>query len=1149
MLPGLKQRPVYDHMNRVRTRRLFGGFALGIFLVLLVGASSFVALRNQTHDEEWLKHTYKVLNNVNYIEQLTIDMETGRRGFRCTGDTTFLQPYYTSQPKVAPAIEVLEASVADNPVQSNKVHELEESLETIDSLWKSINIHTIYHDDSEKYKITIAERKYMDRVRAAITDVRDTEGKLLTLREANEEKAVSQATWVLIIGITLVLIIVGRLIWVILQELKSRIRAEDILQEKIAEVEKVNENTLKANWLLEGIKEINGSLIGHDNVQSLLQACLTRMADYMDAPAGAFYFYDPETQLLEQKGRRALPGNKPVQLALGEGIVGDTASQHEIKVIDKIPADYWKITSTLGAQLPDTIICTPLWQKNELKGVIELAVNGTHTGRDMQLLAAVTNNIAVAISGAYSREQGDVLLHKVQEQKEELESQQEELRQTNEELSHQTEVLQESEEQLKAQEGELRQVNVELEEKSEAIELARRALAQKATELEASNKYKSEFLANMSHELRTPLNSVLILANLLSGDKATNLTGKQKEYARIIHKSGSDLLNLINDILDLSKIEAGKVEMIMEHVSPADIAQDIDQLLREQANDKHINFRITLADDLPATVVTDRQRLAQVIRNLLSNAFKFTPQQGDVELKFTVNNNMLSVAVSDTGIGIAQEKQQLIFEAFQQADGSTSRRFGGTGLGLSISKELVKRLNGTISLVSTPGAGSTFTVTIPVEGQVGIVHTHELPGHMPQEVTGVDLDHVQPQQVIGDDKANLSPGQQSVLIIEDDTHFAGILVDFARSKGYKTIAAITGEEGLLYASEYRPAAIILDLGLPGINGRNVLRLLKSDPGLKNIPVHVISSEDRGLQLPDNIESYFQKPMDTHDLERTFEDIGNNISAKYKNILILSADSSDIRLALRDLAMRRNTAMTYESAADLDEATTLLSQKSYDCIVADIGKDTAAGIAALQQLKEQAPGIYVITCIAGDVSGEAEKQISRLSDSVIRRSGQSMGRLFDEVELFLHKIKQPSRTAPHSSKGIITDDILRGKTVLLADDDMRNIFALSAIMEEAGMKVVAAENGKEAVALLASHPEVNIVLTDIMMPEMDGYEAIRLIRKKPYGKDLPIIALTAKAMTGDREKCIEAGASDYITKPVDNNKLFSLMRVWLSTGGA
>jgi signal transduction histidine kinase/DNA-binding response OmpR family regulator/CHASE3 domain sensor protein len=1135
-------------MNKVRTGRLFGGFAVGILLVLLVGASSFLALRKQTDDEEWLRHTYKVLNQVNYIEQLLIDMETGRRGFRCTGDKKFLQPYYESQPKVEPAVEVLEEIVADNTQQSARVHDLEERLERVDSLWKSINIDEIYKDERQKYLVTQAEKTYMDAVRTVIAEIRTSEDKLLTVREDNEEQAVVQATWILIIGVLLILAVVGRLIWVIMQEFNSRVRAEQVLQEKIVEVEQVNEDTLKANWLLEGIREINGSLIGHDTVQALLQAALSKMVDYMELPAGAFYFYNHDIRALELKGSRALPADGRMQFAIGEGVVGDTARQHEIRLLKDIPEEYWKIASALGTQRPDAIICAPLWQKNELQGVVELACNGFFAERYMRLLAEVSDNIAVAISGVHSQEQIYGLLQQVQEQKEELESQQEELRQTNEELTHQAEVLLASEEQLKTQEEELRQVNVELEEKSEAIELARRSLAQKAEELEASNRYKSEFLANMSHELRTPLNSVLILANLLKENSGNNLTEKQVGYARIIHKSGADLLNLINDILDLSKIEAGKVEMQMEQASIREMAFDTEQLFREQANEKKIIFTVELDEALPETLVTDRQRVEQIIKNLLANAFKFTPEGGEVTLRFSIKEGKLAISVADTGIGIAREKQQLIFEAFQQADGSTSRRFGGTGLGLSISKELVHRLRGTISLSSKAGLGSTFTVCLPLDGVVEGAQQAGRDIYNAETLPEVDLTQVKEQHVVIDDRSDLGPGQQSVLIVEDDTDFARVLVDFAHAKGYKTVVAVTGEEGLVYAEKFMPAAILLDLGLPGIDGRHVLSLLKANLKTRNIPVHVISSEDRSVALPEKIQSYYQKPLQGNDLDNAFRDIGAYVSANYKNLLIVSADSTDIKTSLRELVSRRNSAMTYETVRDAAGALVLLGQKHYDCVIVDIGADIATGGAALQQIKNAAPGIYIITCVDADLKGDAEKNISRISDSVIKRTGHSTGRLLDEVELFLHKIKQPV-SAPSQGRHTESDDTLKGKTVLLADDDMRNVFALTAILEDAGMTVIAAENGREALDLLDKHREVDIVLTDIMMPEMDGYETIRHIRRKPYGRSLPVIALTAKAMTGDREKCIEAGASDYITKPVDNGKLFSLLRVWLSSSVA
>lgn len=730
----------------------------------------------------------------------------------------------------------------------------------------------------------------------------------------------------------------------------------------------------------------------------------------------------------------------------------------------------------------------------------------------------------------------------LQYKQEALEQQQEELRQINEELTHQAEVLKASEEELRVQEEELRHVNAELEEKTEAIELARRALVIKAEELEQASRYKSEFLANMSHELRTPLNSVLILANLLKENKTGNLTEKQTDYARIIHKSGTDLLNLINDILDLSKIEAGKIEMHFEDVRINELAADMEELFKMMAKEKNIIFDIR-QENARGTIKTDKQRLEQVIKNLLSNAFKFTDKGGSIGLSFTGQDDYLQIAVKDTGIGIPPEKQQLIFEAFQQADGSTNRRYGGTGLGLSISRELTKKLGGKMTLESVQGAGSTFTLTIPV-------HPHE--AHVSaveniQEVKALPvLDDIKEQQEVSDDKNKIKTGEQVILIIEDDAQFASVLQDFAHEKGHKTIIALKGDEGLYYARKYNPVAILLDLNLPIIDGRSILRILKSEETLKHIPVHVISADDQSNVLMADIESYFRKPLQANDLEKAFSGIEQQIRSKYNNILIVSANKEINKHTLELLTAEKHIAVVYDNVKSIEEAINQLGNKKYDCLVVDIEKDINNGLKLLQQLKQAAGNdIYIMVYLDMDISASEEMQLRRYSSSIIRRSSYALDRITDEVALFLHKIKHANPVTVPVQYEKMTDNVLKGKKVLLADDDMRNVFALTALLEEQGMVIVAAENGKEALVQLSEHPDTDIVLMDIMMPEMDGYEAMRQIRKELNRKELPVIALTAKAMTGDREKCIEAGASDYITKPVDSNKLFSLMRVWLS----
>jgi signal transduction histidine kinase/CheY-like chemotaxis protein len=744
----------------------------------------------------------------------------------------------------------------------------------------------------------------------------------------------------------------------------------------------------------------------------------------------------------------------------------------------------------------------------------------------------------------------------LKEQKEELEQQQEELRQTNEELTKQTESLMASDEELRVQEEELRQMNAELEQKNDAMELTRIALAKKAEELEETGKYKAEFFANMSHELRTPLNSVLILTQLLADNRTNNLTAKQIEYANIIHKSGNDLLQLINDILDLSKIESGKLDLNIEPVAIKNLQQDLAELYNLQTEDAGQRFEMVVEPGIPEVIKTDKLRLQQVIKNLLSNAIKFTPLAGLIRLTFRKETNLLQehvddflyIDVKDTGIGIPADKQKIIFEAFQQADGSTSRKYGGTGLGLSISRELIKKLGGDISLESEEGKGATFTIRLPLipsdlpdtSDRQSLFAPREIT--IPHSTTGI-----KEQYTVEDDRQKVQPGDKVMLIIEDDTAFAGIVRDLARHKGFKAIVALRGDEGLYYASKYKPSAITLDIKLPVLDGMSVLNALKSNEKLRDIPVHVISVSDEHKVEQAGAISFLRKPVSTADLEKVFLQIGEHLHEQQKKVLVLSGDYlKDNNLA--NMAGDRKLNMDCDYVTNGEDAKTQLAEKKYDCMIADIGGHITEHISLLQDLQKIAveKSIPVILYLDRDLTPRDEMELKRLSSTIIRDSMSSRDRLMDELEIFLYQLQETERKdTPPGSIDMDNDAVLQDKLVLLADDDMRNVFALSTLLEERKMIVLTAGDGNEAIDLLNNNHDVDLVLMDLMMPEMDGYEAMKKIRQNPKFKTLPIIALTAKAMPGDQEKSIEAGASDYITKPVDSARLFSLMRVWLS----
>jgi signal transduction histidine kinase/DNA-binding response OmpR family regulator/CHASE3 domain sensor protein len=1152
-------------MKLSSTNRLYSGIVLALSLFVVLGVIAFRTIRSQFEEAQWVRHSYRVLKSIAITEQLLVDMETGRRGFRSTNEKRFLKPYYEATGKIGQSTESIRKLVVDSPEQTERVVKAESYIRDLLQYWNGLGDDAARYTRADIVRVTDGEKARMDQVRKTLHEMIDVEERLLVNREKESDEAVVTAIYVFSVGAVILLILAVVISYLFCFEMNKRQKAEARLVQNLEEVEQLNEVNLEKNWLLTGMTVVNDSVQGVGESESLAQAVLQNLTRYLDVQAGGFYCYDDEKQHLELNASVALPTHTTRFYAIGEGLVGQSATTSEVVVTSHVPADYWVIQSGSGKAVPGQVICVPLWYKKELKGVIELATFQPLTPTQLDLLKSVANNIAIALNAADARRRVNRLLEQLQEQKEILENQQEELRQSNEELTRQAEILQASEEELKVQEEELRQINAELEEKNEAVEVGRQTLALKARELEETGRYKSEFLANMSHELRTPLNSVLILAKMLSENKANNLTGKQVEYANVIHKSGSDLLNLINDILDLSKIEAGKIDMEAENASVSGMVYDQEQLFSVVAEQKGVTLFTEVDESVPAVLFIAKQRLEQVIKNLLSNAFKFTPRRGVVTLSFSsrvpmdgfVNELLLEadrwlvIAVKDTGIGISPDKQQLIFEAFQQADGSTSRKYGGTGLGLSISKELVKRLGGELRLQSEEGQGSTFTVYLPLtEAQTDDKTNTFAPelkkesgpsGALPRLQNGIVE-----QNTLKDDRNTLQKGDKVMLIVEDDPIFAGVVQDFARNKKYKTIVALRGDEGIYYARKYKPSAIILDMQLPVVDGWSVINWLKNDESLKTIPVHVMSAADEPKLGIGNALAYIRKPVEKDDLEKAFDRISDHLQGQIKKVLVLSGDYLNDD-SLRQFIGQRKFDLECEYVATNAEALAKLRKEPYDCLIVDMGGDLEKGVRQLKDLREAMPmeSLPVIIYMDKDLKPADEWQLKKLSDVVIRESSQAIDRLMDELELFLYKVQEVEKKALPKPLTKINDQSLKGKKVLLVDDDMRNVFALSTLLEDQQMSVLTAVDGREALEVLQQHPDTDIVLMDIMMPEMDGYEATRRIRSDLKLLHLPVIALTAKAMPGDREKTIEAGASDYITKPIDSGRLFSLMRVWLS----
>ncbi|WP_207492625.1 response regulator [Aridibaculum aurantiacum] len=921
---------------------------------------------------------------------------------------------------------------------------------------------------------------------------------------------------------------------------------------------KENEQKL---WVHEGIAAVNDAIRGQKTVQVLSADVLNALVSFIGAEVGLMYTaYEKHLQFA---AAYAVSDTTfiPSQIGYGETLIGQVAQNKQLMQLKNIPTDFIKIRTGTGEAMPTNILLVPLVHNDVLEAVVEIGCLQETADKTIAFLEQVIPAIALAIQGAKSRARLQELFEQVQSQAEELQAQHRDLENINAELETHTERLQASEEELKVQQEELLQANQELEERSRLLEERNQLIVeknieiqQKAEELELSSKYKSEFLANMSHELRTPLNSVLLLSRLLAENNDHNLSAEQVEYARVIQSSGNGLLSLIDEILDLSKIEAGKMELEYQPVLVQEIVQDIRSLFAPLAKEKGLDFNVHVEPQLPSTIETDKQRLEQVLKNLLSNALKFTTQ-GSVSFSVSTlkdNHAFICFSVKDTGIGIPKEKHALIFEAFQQADGSTRRKFGGTGLGLSISRELTRLLGGEIKLASEPGKGTEFTIYIPIE-KVAAAALGETESEDDEKQASVQAPVFRKgfrveriPEALPDDRAHVSPSEKTLLIIEDDTAFAKALVEYTRQKGYKALVAVRGDEGIELAQKYKPMGILLDIQLPVKDGWEVMEELKSNPITRHIPVHMMSSlEAKKESLVKGAVDFINKPVAFEQMQDVFKKIEHVLTKDPKKVLILEENKKHAKaLAYFLETFNVNT----EISASIDEGVDVLQREGVDCVILDMGVPDHASYQTLEQVKKT-PGLEnlpIIIFTGRNVSKPEEMRIKQYADSIVLKTAQSYQRIIDEVSLFLHLVeesKNDSGAGKYKRLGAL-NEVLAGKKILVTDDDVRNIFSLTKALEIHNMEVYTAVDGREALKRLEEHPDMNVVLMDIMMPEMDGYEAMRKIRAQKAFQHLPIIAVTAKAMTGDREKCIQAGASDYISKPVDIDQLTSLLRVWL-----
>ncbi|MFU1793420.1 response regulator [Paenibacillus azoreducens] len=946
------------------------------------------------------------------------------------------------------------------------------------------------------------------------------------------------------------------------------------------------------NWLNANVSRITELMRGMNSRQQVSQAFISEFTPILGATYGAIYIYDEdkEPNFLVLNGTYAGEGEvtSKARIQFGEGLIGQSALDRK-PIMTDVPENYLAVSSALGQIKPGHLMIQPILFEEKLQGVIEVAAFEPFPDLQKQLLFQLAANLGIVINNINGRmrveellRESQALTEELQCQSEELQTQQEELKRSNENLEEQAEALKKSEDLLQRQQEELEHFNTELiaktraleeqmqhlEEKNIEVEEAKLKLEQQAMQLAVTSKYKSEFMANMSHELRTPLNSLLILSQLLAENKEGNLNDKQAEYARTIYASGSDLLKMIDEILDLAKVDAGKMEINRERVSVQEWKNFVHQNFMPLSTKKQILLQFDYGDDLPESLVTDGHRVKQIIRNLMSNAFKFTSrgsvtfsvnriEAGALPSYLDHNKSYIAIAVEDTGIGIPEDKKDLIFEAFQQADGTTSRKYGGTGLGLSISRELSRLLGGGIEVESEEGRGSRFTLYLPATDKAAesarseaAVAVEEL--LRPQETgrTNAAMSMVSTDDpgisTMEDDREFINEQDKVLLIIEDDVNFAGILLDMARGRGFKGLVALQGDVGLKMAQSYLPDAIILDIQLPVMDGWSILGELKSKSATRHIPVHIMSVVDevkQGLKM--GAIAYLKKPSSKEALEKAFSHIESYTANSVKHLLIVEDDETQ-RNSIIELIDHDDVVITAVSTGK--EALNELRNHRYDSMVLDLMLSDMTGFELLDQIQrdEDLEDLPIIIYTGKDLDSKEERRLRKYAESIIIKDVKSPERLLDETTLFLHRVEA---NLPEDKRKILQklhnkEALFEGKRILLVDDDIRNVFALSSVLESYGMEVTFAENGREALEILHGGKGFDLVLMDMMMPEMDGYEAMRRIRQEPQFHKLPIIALTAKAMKEDRSKCIEAGASDYVKKPIQTEQLLSLMRVWL-----
>jgi len=1193
-------------------RNLQIGVGLSLLILIASSVASYWSIQKQMDNREKLSASRRSITAVKDVLVALLDAETGNRGYQLTGRETFLEPYNKSLVEFSKAIEKAKALDIDDKVQLDRLNKLEEN--------GNINISNLKQFVENKHNGLVMTQEqiltskiYMDRCRNLVAEFVKYEEQQLEIKNIDLTRSSNMTVLFIILSAIAAVIVtasfyaklksdlirrdklekeltakdleISRRVSAI-KEIANRVsngdysqKAVDNSQDDLGDlVESLNHMTdslktsfdkiNKSEWRQKGLVLLNDSLSGNKTVKEVTKDSLKNLIDYGGCINGAIYLN--EEGRLKLSSAYGLEDHMKKIFEPGEGMVGQVFQNKELKVFNDFNDDNIAISFAGSKINVNNILLMPIISGNYNYGVLELSSTSNFDQDKVEYFVEACRNIGIALNVAKSREEEQRLLEETQTQAEELQVQHSELENLNTELEAQTQKLQASEEELKVQQEELLQSNLELEERSTLLEEKNHLIGErnaeiqrKVEELALSTKYKSEFLANMSHELRTPLNSILLLSRLMAENPDENLNEDQIESAKVIQSSGTSLLTLIDEILDLAKIESGKMTLEHQDVSLEEVVKDLRNLFNPIIHQKDLQLNINVDKDVQKNIETDRLRLDQVLRNLMSNAIKFT-EKGSINLNIKndpKNQNSIIFSVKDTGIGIPEEKQNIIFEAFQQADGSTRRKFGGTGLGLSISREIARLLGGELSVTSQVNEGSEFSFRIPTVKPAEVIHFDNN-----QDLVDVIKDDVEKiQTILGeedpvellktpileipkdieDDRNSITEDDKVILIVEDDTNFAKALLKYARKQNYKAVVSVRGDQAVPFAIQYRPSAILLDIQLPVKNGWQVMDDLKSINETRHIPVHMMSvMRAKKESLMKGAIDFISKPVALDQMNNVFKKIEEVIRKSPQKVLIVEENAKHAT-ALSFFLSNYNISLSVEN--NVEDSVNALVSNRVDCVILDIGAFKGREYEIVESIKsyEGLENLPIIIFTEHSLSNAEELKIKQYADSIVVKTAHSYQRILDEVGLFLHLVEEKNNAEESRSKtlGSLTE-VLSGKKILITDDDARNIFSLTKSLEKYKVEVVLAMDGKQALEQIEKNPDIDVVLMDMMMPEMDGYESIREIRKLPKFSKLPIIAVTAKSMIGDRDKCMAAGASDYISKPVDIDQLLSLLRVWL-----